>query len=55
MSSMSIYGLLIMVVNNYQVYLTGCSLNHILEFDFIWTLLFTVTIGLFQQFVLEKR
>ena len=55
MSLMSIYGFLIMVVNNYQVYLTGSFIEpYFRSLIFIWTL-FTVTVGSFQQFVLEEK
>ena len=55
MSLMSIYGFLIMVVTNYQVYLTESFIGSYFRIlIFIWTL-FTVTVGSFQQFVLEKK
>ena len=55
MSLMSIYGFLIMIVNNYQVYLTGSFIEtYFRSLISIW-ILFTVTVGSFQQFVLEKK
>lgn len=55
MSLMAIYGINIMITGTYQVYLTGSFIEpYFRSLIFIWTL-FTMTVGSFQQFVLEEK